>query len=313
MNPNDFIRLREKDWQRLQFLLDRHRGRSRMNADEVRELGTLYRAVTSDLALARRDYANQKVAVFLNQLLTRAHSYIYQQETTDLKKVLRYFTHTLPLTFRQTWIFTFAAFLMFTIPAIAGFRLAYVNPEVATPLGLGEQREILASHDTWTDIPTNSRPFISAFIMSNNIRVAILAFGGGVSFGLFSVYVLAANGLQLGAVLGLAAHYDMGQALLGFVLAHGVIELSVIFIASGAGLQLGSLYATRRTWTRRAPCRAPGYGGTAPADHRGADRRIYLAAKYGVSHPRRDRSAHRTDPVHLFTVCRSPATKIPEE
>jgi uncharacterized membrane protein SpoIIM required for sporulation len=54
-----------------------------------------------------------------------------------------------------------------------------------------------------------------------------------------SVYLLASNGLHIGAVLGLAAHYGFGSALLNFVFAHGVIELSIIFMAGGAGLRIG--------------------------------------------------------------------------
>jgi uncharacterized membrane protein SpoIIM required for sporulation len=59
------------------------------------------------------------------------------------------------------------------------------------------------------------------------------------------------NGLTIGAVMGLAAHYDMGQALLGFIIGHGVIELSVVFIAGGAGLQLGWALLNPGPYTRR--------------------------------------------------------------
>jgi uncharacterized membrane protein SpoIIM required for sporulation len=248
---NDFIRLREKDWKRLQALIDRHKGRDSLSASEVRELGTLYRAVTSDLALARRDYEGQRVTIFLNQLLTRTHTFIYQQDVSDFKPLIRYFTHTLPQIFRQTWPFTLAAFLFFMLPALVGYRLAYANPDVADALGLASARQTLAEHDTWTDIPVEERPYASAYIMSNNIRISLLAFGGGMAFGLFSLYVLATNGLILGAVLGLAARYGMGQPLLGFIFGHGVIELSVIFIASGAGLQIGWALLNPGRYTRR--------------------------------------------------------------
>jgi uncharacterized membrane protein SpoIIM required for sporulation len=251
MTINDFIKLREKDWKRLETLINSRRGRTPLSAAEVRELGGLYRAVTSDLALARRDYGNQRVTVFLNQLLTRTHSFIYQQDVSDFNKIVRYFTHTLPRTFRETAPFTLVAFLLFMVPALIGYRLAYTNPDIAEPLGLAEQRQTLADHDTWTNIPVNSRPYASAFIMSNNIRVSILAFGGGMAFGLFSLYVLTMNGLTIGAVVGLAAHYGMHESLVGFMFGHGVIELSVIFIASGAGLQLGWAMLNPGRYTRR--------------------------------------------------------------
>lgn len=252
MNVNEFIKLREKDWARLQSLIDRRRGRGTLNADEIRELGTLYRAVTSDLALARRDFGGHRVTLFLNQLLTRTHSFIYQEDVSDLKRVTRYFTQTLPRTFRQTAVFTLIAFLLFTIPAIVGYHLMLASPENADLLNLEQERDLLAQHDTWTSIPMNQRPYASTFIMSNNIRIAILAFGGGIAFGLFSVYLLIFNGLVIGGVVGLAAHYDMSQALLGFMFGHGVIELSVIFIASGAGLQLGWALLSPGRYTRVA-------------------------------------------------------------
>jgi uncharacterized membrane protein SpoIIM required for sporulation len=251
MSVNDFIKLREKDWSRLQVLIDKHKGRETLNAVEVRELGVLYRAVTSDLAQARRDYPGQKVSVFLNQLLTRAHSYIYQQDVSDWRQIPRYFTRTLPQTFRQTWVFTLIAFLLFAVPAVVSYRLAYINPDIAEPLNLVFIRETLADSETWTDIPVEQRPYASAFIMSNNIRVAILAFGGGITFGLFTLYILISNGLVIGGVLGLAAHYGMSQTLVEFIIGHGVIELSVIFIAGGAGLQLGWALFNPRSYTRR--------------------------------------------------------------
>ncbi|MEO8612706.1 MAG: stage II sporulation protein M [Chloroflexota bacterium] len=248
---NDFIKQREADWKRLETLVNSRQGRRPLTTAQVHELGTLYRAVTSDLALARRDFPDHRVTIFLNQLLTRVHGYIYQQDSSNLKEFTRTFTHQIPRSFRQAGRFTLVAFLLFLIPALVGYRLAYVNPDIADALGLGEQRQILAGHDTWTDIPESERPAASSIIMTNNIRVSLLAFAGGISFGLFSVYMMAANGLSIGAVMGLAAHYGMGDALLGFVAGHGVIELSVIFMAGGAGLQLGWALLNPGPYSRR--------------------------------------------------------------
>lgn len=251
MTVNDFIKNREDDWQRLAELIDRSSSRSGIKGAEVRELGALYRTVTSDLAIARRDYPAHRVNGYLNQLLTRAHSHIYREDSGDFRRIWHYIIDTIPQTFRETQLFTLVAFLLFMIPAIIGFHLASTNPDVATPLGLTAIRETLVEHEIWTDIPLEERPYASAFIMSNNIRVAILAFGGGVTFGLFTVYILVMNGLTIGAVLGLATHYGMGGALFDFIFAHGVVELSVIFIAGGAGLQLGWALLRPGLYSRR--------------------------------------------------------------
>lgn len=252
MTTNDFIRTRQKDWERLTALLDAYqRAGRRMSPSEVRELGALYRAVSSDLAIARRDYAGERVTLYLNQLLTRAHNFIYREDSGGWGGVVQYLTQTLPQTFRAMWRFTLASFLLFIIPFVIGYLLALRNPDIAEPLGLAEERAVLASQSTWTDIPVNERPFVSAFIMTNNIRVALLAFGGGLLFGLFTAYILATNGLIIGAVLGLASHYGLGMSLLDFIIAHGVIELSVIFISGGAGLAMGWALFNPGAYTRR--------------------------------------------------------------
>lgn len=251
VTSNDFIKQREKDWQRLQTLIDKNRGRGRLTTAEVRELGTLYRAVTSDLALARRDYPNQRVTAYLNQLLTKTHSFIYQEDVTDYKPVFRFFTHRLPQTFRQTWMFTFIAFLFFMVPAVVAYRLTSINADYAEPLGLAEQRAYFENRETWTNIPVNQRPYASAYIMTNNIRIAILAFGGGIGFGLFTVWMLMMNGVVIGGLLGLAVNYGMGATLWHFVVGHGMIELSVIFMSGGAGLQLGWALINPGPYSRR--------------------------------------------------------------
>src|SRR5260221_5148226 len=149
----DFIRVREKDWKRLEALITRRPGRGKFAADEIREVGSLDRAVTSDLALARRDYPGQRVTAFLNQLLTRTHSYIYQEDVSDLRPIKQFVTRTLPRTFRQTWGFTLVAFLLFIVPAVVGYRLTYTKPDLSTPLGLESERQTLAYHDNWPSSP----------------------------------------------------------------------------------------------------------------------------------------------------------------
>ncbi len=243
---NNFIRQHEQEWQRLSELLNK----GNLNAAEVQELGRLYRAAISDLALVRRDYPNQQVTAYLNQLVTKAHSIIYRQDATDFRSFGHYFTQTIPGVFRQTGWFTFAAFLLFIVPAVIGYRLASINPDIAEPLGLVEVRNTLEDQEVWTNIPLEERPYASTLIMGNNIRVALLAFGGGALFAVFSVYVLMMNGLTIGAVLGLSVHYGLADAIWSFVIGHGFVELSVIFIAGGAGLQLGWALLNPGLYTR---------------------------------------------------------------
>lgn len=238
-----FIQQRQTDWRRLETLLARTEGPAvRLSPDEVRELGLLYRGAASDLALAQRDYANQPLTQYLNRLVARGHATLYRSEPLAARRIARYLTHGLPQTYRRLWVFVaLAAALMFGPAVISGLLVA-ANPDLARvvlPAGAQDVIPIIEGGELWTDIPVETRPYASAFIMRNNIQVTILAFAGGVLLGLLSMYVLVTNGLMLGGILGLTHHYGIAGGLWDFIIGHGVVELSVICIAGASGLRIG--------------------------------------------------------------------------
>ena len=85
-------------------------------------------------------------------------------------------------------------------------------------------------------------------ITTNNIQVSIFAFAGGMTAGVYTLFIMIQNGLMLGSLLGLASFHEFND-LWNFVIGHGVIELSVIGLAGGAGLMLAwaMLYPGRLT------------------------------------------------------------------
>ena len=52
-------------------------------------------------------------------------------------------------------------------------------------------------------------PVASTFLFTNNISVALLAFAGGLSFGVVSFWILFFNGVMLGMVFKLCANYGL--------------------------------------------------------------------------------------------------------
>ncbi|PDW04415.1 stage II sporulation protein M [Candidatus Viridilinea mediisalina] len=257
MRPDEFITRRRDNWERLEQLLKQAgAGLARLSAEELREMGRLYRQAAADLALARRDLPNHAVVPFLNGLVARGHGAIYRESgPSGAVRVRTFFTHGLPRAFRETWGSTLAAFLVFLIPAIIGYLATWRDPDIAGSFIPGVERivaEVAAGTEWWLRINEEGRSVASAEIMTNNIGVAFRAFAGGVTMGLYTLYILAFNGLFLGIIAGAAHHFDFADNLWGFVAAHGAIELSVIFIAGGAGLQLSWAILRPGLLTRRA-------------------------------------------------------------
>src|SRR6185436_1952391 len=68
----------------------------------------------------------------------------------------------------------------------------------------------------------------------------IYTFAFGALLGIGTIFYLAFNGANIASVLALTYRAGFGNDLLTFMVGHGVIELSCIFMAGGAGLLIGS-------------------------------------------------------------------------
>lgn len=234
-----FVEDRRARWARLAALVDRASGRvARLRADEVLELGRLYRATTGDLAIARRDFARDAVAERLNDLVAAAHALVYSEAPASGRQLRRFVTRELPATVRATLPWTAAALALFLVPALLSYGLGLLAPELAASSMSEETRQYLVRRTPGSEIPAAARPVAGPLIILNNVQVAVVAFAGGMTGGLLTAYVLIANGAVLGTTFAILQHERVAGSLLTFVLGHGFLELSAIFLAGGAGLRL---------------------------------------------------------------------------
>ena len=257
MTPTEFIAKKQKTWDELDELLNHSR---RASANQLNRLGYLYRRVTSDLAVARRDFPQDRCVPYLNALASRAHAAVYQTSPFKRDTLRQFLLFGFPKVFRENLNFIGASFLMFAISFAAAYWIALSTPE------LGEQivPDRFVSHikkledGAWNDTSAENRNLFASFVMTNNIRVAFFAFAGGIIFMVGTVYILVLNGIFIGAIAGLCHANGVAPALWSFVSPHGYIELTTIFIAGGAGLKLGyaliapSFFTRKRTLTDAA-------------------------------------------------------------
>lgn len=243
MNVDQFYQSRRADWAQLNELLERSQDDiEQLSSADVKQMGALYRAAASDLALAQREFPQHRITTYLNRLVARGHAILYQSEPMALDRLRHFIRAGFPRAFRQTLPFFLAGLLLMILPALLAGGLTAWQPEAASWLLPAQVQQLIPQieeQELWTDIPVRERPYASSAITTNNIQVSFLAFGGGVTAGLLTLYVLIFNGLMLGGLTGLTAHYGVGFELWTFVIGHGVVELTVIFMAGGAGLMLG--------------------------------------------------------------------------
>ncbi len=237
-----------------------HASLRRLGKEEVRELGRIYRRTASDLAIARAESRDPRLVNYLNSLVIRAHGRIYRADAHGGKRIRRYFTHELPQTFRRTWHYTFASFSVFFIFGLLSFTATRYDSEFSELVGIRPAfRELYIETKThWWESLNQSNQEGASMIMTNNIQVTIYTFAFGATFGLGTLFYLAFNGANIAAVLALTYKAGFGNDLVTFMVGHGVIELSCIFISGGAGLLIGSAMIMPGDLTRADALRVRG-------------------------------------------------------
>ena len=246
MSSSDrFISERKEAWQRLEHLLgllDRSSLR-RLDRDEVRELGRIYRRTASDLAIARAECRDPRLVNYLNSLVIRAHGRIYRADASEGRHRVRdFFARDFPATFRRTWRYTALAFATYALFAVLAFTATSRDPEFSELAGVpAHMREtVLERKPRWWQNANEASQLAASYIATNNIRVTFNAFALGATFGVGTLYYMAVNGLAHASVLALTYRAGYGHELLTFMAGHGVIELTCIFIAGGAGMLFGT-------------------------------------------------------------------------
>ena len=138
------------------------------------------------------------------------------------------------------------ACLTFLVPAAAGFAVIRDRPALAAELlpdvilrraEAGADRQ--AAGRRYVDVAAEDRPLMASGIITNNVRVAIACFAGGVFLGVGSLVLLGFNGLVIGATAGHFTNVGLLGYMLEFILGHGLLELFAIWTAGAAGFLLG--------------------------------------------------------------------------
>ncbi|MFC0211265.1 stage II sporulation protein M [Paenibacillus chartarius] len=253
MDMARFIKTNKPIWTELEELLSRFaKRRSSLQAADIDRLAALYRAASAHLSAIRSARNPGETAVYLNHLVSRAHHLMYQENNKSSMQLREFFGRIFPDMLRRRQLFVGLAMLLMLIGGVSGFLAVLANPLNAHIVLPGD---IAAAVDpSKTDLPRDNwnSPLVSTAIMTNNIRVAMLAFISGATLGIGTVYLMIYNGLLVGALAAVFWHSGRSYVFWAYILPHGIIELTAIFIAGGAGLYMGYRFFVPGPYPRKA-------------------------------------------------------------
>ncbi|MBU9710504.1 stage II sporulation protein M [Evansella tamaricis] len=240
MNVNQFVKQHREEWRQLEEIISSlQRKKNKFSGKDIHQFQRIYQKVTQHLSYSQTYFSNEDVTAYLNGLVAKSHNLLYKDQTSSMKQIRYFFSTKFIGLLGEQWKFVIAAMILFTLGGVGSFLSVMVDPLhlysiLPAQMAQGVDPTNLGASDGMVDAS-----LMSASIMTNNIQVAFLAFAGGITFGILTLYILVYNGVIVGALAALFWHYGMTYEFWAYIVPHGMIELTAIFIAGGAGLLMG--------------------------------------------------------------------------
>ena len=230
----------EASWRRLDELV-RRAGRDprQLTSAEVDELLHLHLRVSSQLSTARTHLGDPELTGALSRRVARSAAVVHGTRPRSWRTVVDGVTRTFPaavwharLPIAVSTVVFVASFAVMAIwLALSPAAVAAAAPEAVREAYLERDFEAYYSSEPGTAF--------AARVFTNNAAVGALAFGMGVLWAVPTLYVLALNGINVGLAAGLFHAAGDATTFWTLILPHGMLELTAVFIAGGAGLRLG--------------------------------------------------------------------------
>jgi uncharacterized membrane protein SpoIIM required for sporulation len=258
----EFRRERESSWRELDALLVRidRSGLSGIRQDELARLPVLYRAAASSLSVARAISTDRNLLDYLESLVGRAYVHVYGTRRRFLESLGDFFRRAFPRAVRAHAAAVGLSAFFFFLGVLVAWVLTARDPEmfyafVSEGMAQGRGPEATTEHLRSTLYDTEGEGgwlfAFATFLFQHNSMVGMLAFALGFLAGVPVFLLLFFNGLVLGSFAAVFASRGLGVELWGWILPHGVTELTAIILCGAAGLVLGGSLVFPGRYRRR--------------------------------------------------------------
>lgn len=244
MEEREFVAGSRPGWERLAASVTEARstGVTKLGAARLRRMHEDYRSVAADLAYAQTHFAGGDSETYLNRLVGQAHGELYGSAPRRAAAVWRFLSSEYPRLLRASWPSIALSAALLCGSGVIGYIVSYTDYSLARIFLPEQLREGIGDNFHRTQKVNASlgrlSPVLSAFIGVNNVWVAVLAFAGGMTAGVLTVYAMLQNGALLGVLAGVFSQAHLSLDFWALIVPHGAIELPAIIIAGGAGLRL---------------------------------------------------------------------------
>ncbi|GAB3604100.1 stage II sporulation protein M [Microbacterium aureliae] len=224
---------RRAEWERLDAL---SRAR-RLTGEEVDELVTRYQAASADLADIKTSAGRTPHGDHVSTMLGRARLRLTGAPENVLRQIPRFFALQLPAAlYRVRWT-TGAVAVAFVLVALVVALWISGDAALIASLGPQAQLEQYAENDFTQYYSENPAAVFAGTVWTNNAWIAAQCVLFGVT-GIWPLMVLVQNAVGVGTAAAVMLAFGRGDVFVLYILPHGLLELTCIFVAGAAGLHV---------------------------------------------------------------------------
>ena len=204
---------------------------------ESDELIARFQAGATDLSALRTAYGESRESDYLSVGLSRARLRFTGAASNVVDVAVRFFTSQLPASlYRLRW-WTLAAALFTIVVAALTYLWVMSTPAVLSHFGTEAQLQQYAEEDFVNYYSEFSESAFAARVFTNNAWIAAQCIAFGIT-GLWVPYVLLANAVGLGQAAAVLASFGHLDVFFLWIAPHGLLELTMVFVAGAAGFRL---------------------------------------------------------------------------
>ncbi|RUR01314.1 stage II sporulation protein M [Labedella endophytica] len=233
MDLDAYTAAHRADWDRLDEL-GRRGSLSGVDADELIDR---YQSGATQLSAIKTTAGSTVTGDRLSVSLSRARLRFTSAGRNVTSQIPRFFVLQLPAAlYRLRWL-TLGVFIAFTIVASLYATWIATNPQALAALGDEASLRQTAEQGFVAYYSENPATSFAGRVWTNNAWIAAQCIAFGIT-GVWVPYVIAQNAQGIGLTAGLMFAYDEGDTFFLYILPHGLLELTSIFVAGAAGLRI---------------------------------------------------------------------------
>jgi uncharacterized membrane protein SpoIIM required for sporulation len=233
MDLDAYTAAHRAEWERLAEL----GARRRLSGAEADELIALYQSGATELSAIKSTAGSTIAGDRLSVLLSRARLRFTGASANVLSQVPWFFGAQLPAAlYRLRWL-TLAVALVTVVVAAFYAIWAFANPQVLANFGSDADLMQLANEDFVDYYSSNPAASFTGLVWTNNAFIAAQCIAFGI-IGVYVPYIILTNAQNLGVTAAVMFSYDQGDVFFLYIMPHGLLELTAIFVAAAGGLRI---------------------------------------------------------------------------